>query len=97
MLLSHLRLFVPQLKLVDSHGSFDLGLARLGDAHVQCPTDISELRENSSREQQHVVPTVCEATDEDLRRSTISLALVDHCSTNSFALVESGVNAFVPC
>ena len=43
MLLSYLRLLVPQLKLVDSHGSFDLALARLGDAHVQCPTYISEL------------------------------------------------------
>ena len=35
------------------------------------------------------MPTVCEATDEDLSRSTISLALVDHCSTKSFAL-EAG-------
>ena len=37
------------------------------------------------------VPTVCEATDEDLRRSTISFALVDHCSTNSFAFMEGGM------
>ena len=45
--LCYLRLFVSQLKLIDSHGSFDLALARLRDAHVQCPTYVSELRDTS--------------------------------------------------